>query len=1038
MKKSNAFVKRLMAATMAAALCATMTELPVAAQAGQNEKGIESNAGNDAADGTVSDADTESKDAFDIQNISGLYNEQKIILSNPEQVKAAYSKAAEGLLVSGNSTDVADNTFTFADEFDFSGGTIGRVDVDALSVKGTKAKLEFYLDDNTTPFAEVKPAEQKRAKKWYTKIETTSVSEQKITGKHKVSFKIVPGENETTTGMALRAITFTKSTVPTIYFNIDETKGSIDSMNGDQQHDTECYGDMKVEIPNGYTCEYANDKGKTNNLKTETYSMEYIRGRGNSTWGTGKNPYKIKLDKKANLFNMGKNKHWVLLADYYDPSHIRNKITYWMGKKLGMAYTPECVYVDVVMNGQYYGSYLLSEQVRVGNSRVDIDDLEADDESKAATDEPTITGGYLLSMSPYKDEDGKIIHTKQGTDYLIERPSFEDYENEAQYNYISKYVQDTEDAIYGKDFKKDGKSYAEYMDVAAAIDYYWMQEFSMNGDAFGSTSTYLYKPRNGKLFWGPLWDFDYVAWGNNEYNEYNCEGWAMKENVWFGRLFRDKDFADKMIARWTEIRKVMEEASKDGGQIDQYAEKIRNSMKYNAYQYGDNYDVDEKDKTFQQSVDQLKGWIQARIKWVNENINTLQTKYHQVKFMDGKKVLSIQNVADGDSAEFPKTGTKKGYVFSGWYANDDGETYRVDKKMEIYNDMTITAKWTRADRIKPVSKIILGYDKITQTYQQTDSDHTDDDEADTFSIPYYVIGGNGENEELVWKCSNSKVGKISGDGEIQILGVGDTVVTASTKNGKVKASCKVHIIEPVDDEIYCNGFDLNKTDVKMKKGGYTVLNAIPYPDDITESFDVEYYCDDPAVELETFGNKCIVKGVRDGEAQITVVSTIQESGTVIRVCKVKVGTATQKQVKPGMKVVSGGIAYKVSSVTVKGGTVKAIGISNAKKTSLKIPSAIKIAKKKYTVTAVASKAFKSNKKLKSVVFGANVKRVGDKAFYGCKNLKTVQFKAGKAKFGKQAFAKTDSKMKLKAKKADQKTYQKRLKKAGAKNVTVVK
>lgn len=104
--------------------------------------------------------------------------------------------------------------------------------------------------------------------------------------------------------------------------------------------------------------------------------------------------------------------------------------------------------------------------------------------------------------------------------------------------------------------------------------------------------------------------------------------------------------------------------------------------------------------------------------------------------------------------------------------------------MEIYNDMTITAKWTRADRIKPVSKIILGYDKITQTYQQTDSDHTDDDETDTFSIPYYVIGGNGENEELVWKCSNSKVGKISGDGEIQILGVGDTVVTASTKTVK--------------------------------------------------------------------------------------------------------------------------------------------------------------------------------------------------------------------------------------------------------------
>lgn len=82
------------------------------------------------------------KTAFDIQNISGLYNKQKITLSNPEQVKAAYSKAAEGLLVSCNSTDVADNTFTFADEFD-SRRNDGRVDVDALSVKGTKANWNF-------------------------------------------------------------------------------------------------------------------------------------------------------------------------------------------------------------------------------------------------------------------------------------------------------------------------------------------------------------------------------------------------------------------------------------------------------------------------------------------------------------------------------------------------------------------------------------------------------------------------------------------------------------------------------------------------------------------------------------------------------------------------------------------------------------------------------------------------------------------------------------------------------------------------------
>lgn len=53
-----------------------------------------------------------------------------------------------------------------------------------------------------------------------------------------------------------------------------------------------------------------------------------------------KKPYKIKLDKKADLFGMGKNKHWVLLANYYDNSLVRNRLTYYLGRKLGMEYTP--------------------------------------------------------------------------------------------------------------------------------------------------------------------------------------------------------------------------------------------------------------------------------------------------------------------------------------------------------------------------------------------------------------------------------------------------------------------------------------------------------------------------------------------------------------------------------------------------------------------------------------------------------------------------------------------------------------------------
>lgn len=154
------------------------------------------------------------------------------------------------------------------------------------------------------------------------------------------------------------------------------------------------------------------------------------------------------------------------------------------------------------MNNKYLGSYYLCEQVRVGKSRVNIDDLAENDETKAITSGSAITGGYLLACE--QESDRLNINTEKGMTFAIESPDFEDYTNVEQYNYISNYVQQTENAIFGKNFKdSDGISYDEYLDVDSAIDYYWVQEFSLNGDAFGSGSTYLYK-RETASFIGDL------------------------------------------------------------------------------------------------------------------------------------------------------------------------------------------------------------------------------------------------------------------------------------------------------------------------------------------------------------------------------------------------------------------------------------------------------------------------------------------------------------------------------------------------------
>lgn len=144
------------------------------------------------------------------------------------------------------------------------------------------------------------------------------------------------------------------------------------------------------------------------------------------------------------------------------------------------------------------------------------------DGDPALADEDVKSGGYLLSMD-YEDDMGldRVIETNDGMTFTIESP-----ETNASYfkKYIVDYLNKVEEALFGTDFATaDGVSYKDLMDLDSAVGYWWMQEFSENGDAYAGSSTYLYKKRNtkdgegntvaGKLYWGPLWDFDYVAWG---------------------------------------------------------------------------------------------------------------------------------------------------------------------------------------------------------------------------------------------------------------------------------------------------------------------------------------------------------------------------------------------------------------------------------------------------------------------------------------------------------------------------------------------
>lgn len=264
--------------------------------------------------------------------------------------------------------------------------------------------------------------------------------------------------------------------------------------------------------------------------------LKQIKGRGNSTWDYPKKPYQIKLSERSDLLEAGEtpNATWVLLANYCDETLLHNTLTYDLAGKLGLAFTPHCAPVDLYYDGEYRGSYLLSEKTEVGDGRVEIDDLEeailqANPGVEDPDSLPTATGqtaagnryqytegltapetplGCLLEMDfPDRAQEERSWFTTAAGQYLVVK-SPESAPQAAMEEVIALW-QSFENALdHGGRDPVTGKDYTQRMDLESLAKCYLMLELSQDGDAFQS-STYFYRPAGSELFFaGPLWDFD--------------------------------------------------------------------------------------------------------------------------------------------------------------------------------------------------------------------------------------------------------------------------------------------------------------------------------------------------------------------------------------------------------------------------------------------------------------------------------------------------------------------------------------------------
>ena len=292
----------------------------------------------------------------------------------------------------------------------------------------------------------------------------------------------------------------------------------------------ETFNGQRIESKDEYI--YAN-MVYVNDTAVIRYDSLKIRGRGNSTWGLAKKPYRIKFKESTKFLGKGfaKNKSWVFLANHADKSLLRNAVTFTMGEFMGLDFNPAAQFVDLVLNGTYVGNYQITDQINVDNKRVEIFEQE-----EPAGEDANITGGYLLEVDGFGYSEPYRFYTERGVLLSIKSPD-EDVINNRQVEYIKGCLNGFENALFSNNFTDPENGYRAHVDSASFVNWYMATELSANVDGFWST--YMYKEKDDpKLYFGPLWDYDIA------YNNCNRVGDVMN------RTMVDAAFADDLSKKW--------------------------------------------------------------------------------------------------------------------------------------------------------------------------------------------------------------------------------------------------------------------------------------------------------------------------------------------------------------------------------------------------------------------------------------------------------------------------------------------------------
>ena len=441
--------------------------------------------------------------------------------------------------------------------------------------------------------------------------------------------------------------------VPALY--VDTASGSVEYIRSGLGNEES--GALRLYSPEGQ--------------KQQELQIRSINSRGNATYAEPKGAYSITLSREADLLDMGQAEKWILLANAGDQTHLRNKIALDLAREAGLPYTPEGRWVDLYLNGEYTGLYLLTERNEVHPSRVDI----------------AAEGSFLVEKDwqwRFDDSGERYITTRDNTALQINYSSFTETELLAK-------LQSAENAILAEDGidPDTGKHWQELIDMDTWVKKYLVEEILGNVDA-STLSQFFYldgADPAGKICAGPIWDMDLILReSTSPWLEKVDQFYGNKPRIygsgWFAALYRDAAFYERLTEVYKEtFLPLLNHLAQQG--VDDYVNHIGQAAMLDGIRWSEYY--------FENHCALLRSYLDKRLAFL-DRLWVQQQPYVNVVVYDADLAARSVVIPRGTCLpELPVYENTDTTIYHGWYYWDTDIPF--DITLPVYEDAEIQLRY---------------------------------------------------------------------------------------------------------------------------------------------------------------------------------------------------------------------------------------------------------------------------------------------------------------------------------------------------------